>query len=261
MKKSDQLNNCCKKVRRSQKKEILVVSISLIFIFSVVITSIIALSKKPIKISDSIAEASHIDEVSKAKTVVDDDKFNEEASLQVINVAQYPSLPNGCEIVSATIVLNYLGFDITKERMATDFLPATSDLYGDPEKYYLGNPYSYNNGLYCYTKPIVTAINNYFHTIGMTDSYLKAYDLSGSSVETIKHNITMQRPVIVWLTIDMKSPSYHNKILTNLHCLVVTGYDEKYIYVSDPLEKLQKIDISTFEKIYKEMGQRAVVIR
>ena len=38
--------------------------------------------------------------------------------LDVENIPQNPELPNGCEITSAAIVLNYLGFDIDKVTLA-----------------------------------------------------------------------------------------------------------------------------------------------
>ena len=43
--------------------------------------------------------------------------------LNVENILQNPELPNGCEITSAAIVLNYLGFDIDKVTLAENCLP------------------------------------------------------------------------------------------------------------------------------------------
>ncbi len=43
--------------------------------------------------------------------------------LDVENILQNPELPNGCEITSAAIVLNYLGFDIDKVTLAENYLP------------------------------------------------------------------------------------------------------------------------------------------
>ena len=45
----------------------------------------------------------------------DDNLASRQCILPVKTIYQKPELPNGCEITSATIVLNYLGFNVSKE--------------------------------------------------------------------------------------------------------------------------------------------------
>ena len=52
----------------------------------------------------------------------DIDLGEERVSLDVKYVSQYPSLPNGCEITSLATVLNYYGFNVTKDELARDYL-------------------------------------------------------------------------------------------------------------------------------------------
>ena len=47
------------------------------------------------------------------------------------------------------------------------------------------------------------------------------------------------------------------------HSVVITGYDDKYIYINDPLysepnRKLNRID---FEKSWEQMGSQAMTIK
>lgn len=61
--------------------------------------------------------------------------------LNVENILQTPELPNGCEITSAAIVLNYLGFDIDKVTLAENYLPMHIPYWeADPEVEFMGSP-------------------------------------------------------------------------------------------------------------------------
>lgn len=61
--------------------------------------------------------------------------------LNVENILQNPELPNGCEITSAAIVLNYLGFDIDKVTLAENCLPMHIPYWeADPEVEFMGSP-------------------------------------------------------------------------------------------------------------------------
>lgn len=204
----------------------------------------------------SVIEKHEQQQVHKLDT---DLKYAQTAQLKVANLLQNPVLPNGCEIVSATIVLNYYGYDVSMQKMATKFLPKTYNLSGDPEQYYLGNPFSTTDGLYCFTGPIVTAINNYL--ISQNQDSLRAYDVSGSSIKELKTYVSDEKPVIVWVTTDMKEPYYQRSWQMNLHCLVMTGYDNDSIYLTDPLGKYYSVPIDDFSNIYEDMGMRAIVVK
>ena len=62
-------------------------------------------------------------------------------------VKQNPDYPNGCEVASATMLLNYAGIDIDMETYVDKFLPK-EDVYEkngvrygpDPSEYYAGDP-------------------------------------------------------------------------------------------------------------------------
>jgi hypothetical protein len=71
-----------------------------------------------------------------------------ESYIPVSTLLQEPELPNGCEIVSLTAILNYYGYNVSKVIMADqhlpkqDFIRVDGKLFGpDPYKTYAGSPF------------------------------------------------------------------------------------------------------------------------
>lgn len=216
--------------------------------------------------------------VSYVKSYVrtDDGKINiTEVLIPVAPLLQLPELPNGCEITSLTAVLNYYGYNVSKTVMADDFLRKEpfvkkgDKLYGaNPYKAYAGNPRSLDEGFFTYTPPILEAANNYFKAVGGDDYTL---DISGSSREEIMQRISRGVPVLIWVTLDLGKPkikySWHFHDTgekfdspTNLHAVVLNGYDGKNVHVMNPLIGQTKYNADAFFKSYKELGSHAMVI-
>jgi len=188
--------------------------------------------------------------------------------LNVKNIMQKPTLPNGCEVTSLDIVLQYMGFSISKENLSDNFLPKGPIGSTSPYAAFVGNP-RYSSGWYCYSPVIVKCANSYFNSICAN---YEAVDLSGSSVNDLFLELEAGRPVIVWATLSMGSPrttsdwvvnGKHYTRFTNLHCLVLTGYDKKnnIVYIADPLRGNVTYNLSTFESRYKSLFSQAVVIK
>jgi uncharacterized protein YvpB len=58
-----------------------------------------------------------------------------------------------------------------------------------------------------------------------------------------------------------KTPQGTIQISLSEHSVVITGYDANYIYVNNPYGiKNQKINRSTFEKAWVQMGSQAIVV-
>ena len=76
----------------------------------------------------------------------EDDSYNRgnvdsaSAHLNVEFLSQKPELPTGCEITSLTTVLNYLGYDVSKETMANEYLPKCDISEVSFWDYFLGDP-------------------------------------------------------------------------------------------------------------------------
>lgn len=157
--------------------------------------------------------------------------------------------PTGCESVSAVMVLNYLGIDISVDDFIEKYIPCqpfkTVDgvLFGaDPHICFAGSPYD-ENAFGCYAPVILSALERVFK------DYKKNFavkDESGTPVESlIEMYVNRGFPVIFWACIDMKMPVEGPgwKLLSdgtdfmwtsNEHCMVLAGADEEKYYFYDP---------------------------
>ncbi len=188
--------------------------------------------------------------------------------LNVKNILQRPELPMGCEVTSLDIVLQYMGYDIPKGQLSDQFLPKGSSSSTSPYTAFLGNPRS-RSSWYCYSPVIVKCANSYLQSVKAKQ---KAVDLTGTKFEDLFYELDAGRPVVIWGTLSMGSPSTRGSWYVggrsypryiNLHCLVLTGYDRKkgVVYVSDPIYGNRSYRLETVKTRYAQMGSQAVVIR
>lgn len=209
-------------------------------------------------------------------------KYSEEGHLQITSVyitvppvMQLPELPHGCEITSATSVLNHYGYKVSKTTMADHYLlkepfsVKNSQLYGpNPYKAYAGDPRKNPGGFFSYAPPIVKAVNQF---IGEQEGSEKAFDISGSSQEEIFAQLNRGIPVVIWVTLDLSKPllkyswyitDTNQKFIApiNLHAVVLNGYDEKNVFVMNPLKGEMTYDIEKFFASYAELGSHALII-
>ncbi|MCR2807853.1 C39 family peptidase [Paenibacillus soyae] len=242
------------------------------------------LSLEPVSVSlqqeeKELAVASSIPAFVKGYAWGEDGKLNvsEVYIDEVPVVMQKPELPNGCEITSLTAVLNGLGFDLTKENMADNYLPQEpfyrkdGKLYGaDPNKAYAGNPRD-KIAWFSYAPPIIEAANKVFDQFG--GDYTPV-DLTGSTREQIYAELDAGRPVVIWVTLDLSPPKvtsswYFNttgelfKAPVNLHCVVLNGYNRtnNTVHVMNPLQGQVTYDADQFFASYDALGTHALVIR
>ncbi|MBR6681926.1 MAG: C39 family peptidase [Clostridia bacterium] len=186
--------------------------------------------------------------------------------LDVDNIMQKPHLPNGCEVVSLAIVLNYEGYSVDSLTLYEEHMPKSPYKKGDPWTSYVGD--AKNIGLGCYAPGVVITGNSYLKTIG---SLKEVYDVSCRSFSYYKNLIDEGIPVIMWATIDMNRNSSvcwsavlnekQVKWHTYSHCLVLIGYtDDSYIFC-DPLVGVAEYDKIDVEESFKINFEQACIIR
>lgn len=194
----------------------------------------------------------------------------------------------GCEAVSATMVLQYYGVDITWKKFTDEYLitkPWREDEDGrrfgpDPFAAYPGDPYKDdgpNCGYGCYAPCIAKSMNMVLpkDKRAVVTTGLKLCDL-------IPNYIDNNDPVLIWATmnmapsrltrswtidyIDENSPYRIGDTFTwlgNEHCLVLVGYDEKRYFFNDPYENhgLIAYERELIEQRFMEFGKMSVVVR
>ncbi len=192
--------------------------------------------------------------------------------IDVPTIAQSPELPTGCEAVSATMVLQYYGVDITAKEFALhwlecseNFYKANGKLYGpDPNKVFAGNPFT-NHSYGCFAEPIVNAINR-----NSTDC--KAQKITDRTLtELCEEYIDNDKPLLIWATMNMKE-SYEGNAwyledgakftwTAREHCLVLVGYNDAYYLLNDPMSgSTVAYQKNLVEKRFAELGGQAVYI-
>lgn len=189
-----------------------------------------------------------------------------------INQSEY--YPTGCEVVSATMLLQYYGYDITVDRYIDKYLDmSTVDskdgilVAEDPNKYFIGDPRSsYSYG--CFAPVIVKSMNK------ILEGNKVAEDISGTNLEDIAEKyIDKGIPVIVWATIEMepttegvdwllKSNGRRYHWIGGEHCLVLVGYDDTSYYFNDPYQNngLVAYNKQVVEERYEDLGKQAIVV-
>ena len=186
--------------------------------------------------------------------------------IDVEYVSQLPELPTGCEITSLTTVLNYYGFDVTKEEMATDYLTCGKIGTVTPYQAFLGTPFD-KHSFGCY-EPVIEESAVKFLSDNSSD--LKVKDLTGTNLDVLEKYLQCNIPVVFWGTINMKE-AYLSRFTWNidgenftwispLHCLVLIGYTEDTYIFSDPLVGITEYDKSIVQDRYKAIGKQSLIV-
>ena len=196
-------------------------------------------------------------------------------------LSQEGTLPNGCEAVSAVMLLQHRGFETDPVDFVEQYLPMEpveikwGCRYGpDPNEAYAGDPASEENGWGCFAPVIIESMEVY---LSQTEggSQWQPMNLSGQSLDQIFLNkvLFQDTPVAIWVTIGMeeveeayqwqsydKDETYLYPV--NQHCMVLIGGDAENYYLCDPYEgngivcyPRRQVEIS-----FLSMGSQAVAL-
>lgn len=193
----------------------------------------------------------------------------EEIQLDVplLNQMEEPRLFNGCEVTSLAMLLQYWGINVTKNELAAQ-IPRVPLLYddgksGNPNMGFVGDMEN-GPGLGVYHGPIFYLANT------NVNDQLRVQNLSNYPFSTILEKINQGLPVWVITTTSFSpipefqtwaTPQGTVGITFNMHSVVITGYDQEYIYLNDPYgTKNKKVDRINFISSWEQMGSQAIVI-
>ncbi len=197
--------------------------------------------------------------------------------LDVPYIDQRSRWPNGCESVSTVMALQYAGIDISVDTFIDNYLDMSELPYYDdngqrwgysPWDYFVGDPRA-STGLCCYAPVIKKACDKFISSYGHS-----AQLSSGGTLDSLcREYVNNGKPVIVWVTVQMKTPYLNGKKwnivgtdtvfnwMAPVHCMLLTGHDDTYFYFNDPLSgKNVKYTKSKSEAAFAGMYSQAVVI-
>ncbi|MEH7352071.1 C39 family peptidase [Neobacillus drentensis] len=183
----------------------------------------------------------------------------------LFNQMDQPKLYNGCEVTSLAMVLNYHGIKVTKNELAKNIktVPLTyqNGKKGNPNVGFVGDMEN-GPGLAVYNKPVFELAQKYTGD--------RAVNLTNSSFNDLLKKVGQGLPVWIITTNNFSpvsnfqtwdTPQGKIDITFSEHSVVITGYDENYIYVNDPYgEKNKKLNRENFIKAWDQMGKQAIVI-
>ena len=199
-------------------------------------------------------------------------------------INQNPDYPNGCEAAAATMLLNYLGINITLEDFIKNYLPMSEVYEKDGVRYgpnpavsYAGNPADQARGWGVFEPVIANAITTILKEQKKENPKLE-YNIYENaekySLKTAANQLTGTfTPFLIWTTIDYTEAkdiyewfSYDEKNTytypKNSHVVVVTGVDENYYYINDPLKNEKNIPIKKdlLETSFDSLGRQMILI-
>ncbi|MFC5733475.1 C39 family peptidase [Cytobacillus gottheilii] len=199
-------------------------------------------------------------------------KLKEKILIDVAALNQFPQLPRGCEVTSLAMLLTHAGvkadkLTLAKEVTKTDvpYINKNGQIsFGHPNDGFVGDMYSYDNpGFGVYHKPIKKLAEQYLPG--------RIMDLTGSDFTELKIHLSDHRPVwVITNTTYQKlsknmfetwqTPSGKIDITYKEHSVLLTGYDQSYVYFNDPLtgEKNKKAPIDSFAEAWVQMGSQAI---
>ncbi|OCT11236.1 hypothetical protein A8709_06030 [Paenibacillus pectinilyticus] len=184
-------------------------------------------------------------------------------------LSQLPELPNGCEAVAATMLLNWAGLPITKEDVA-NALPKGDMPYenedgvfvgANPKNVFVGDPFDVGYGIY--HTPIAKIMNQWL------PGHIR--DLTGTTFDDLLAVIAQGKPAMVWATEHMDIPYLDQewedpdgelvKWYQPEHALLLTGWDDDHAYMNDPMTGEQETyPLETFKKVWELMGSQAITV-
>lgn len=191
-------------------------------------------------------------------------------------ILQNPELPNGCEVTSLAMALTAAGYPVDHVSLYENNLPKQDletvgdERYGaSPEHYYIGDAAQAPGGWYCFEQPIIEAGDAW---IAENGGGAVMASLTGMDRKTLIDYAKAGIPVVAWVTLEYESPNYlldsawilpdgtEYSPYGNLHCVVVTGFENGFFRIADPLSGWQFVKKDIFWQSFDNMGRRAVVV-
>ncbi|QBP18049.1 C39 family peptidase [Acetilactobacillus jinshanensis] len=152
-------------------------------------------------------------------------------------ICQRPELPTGCELVAATMMLQYAtGKKLDKMKLVREMPRSTN-----PNRGFVGSPYK-TSGWCVYPGGLMSVVNQYTHD--------KAWNMTGCTITDIKKQIDRNHPVVIWMTDIDGFPT---------HALTVYGYDKHHLFLNDPWANARiKRSLSFIRKRRSKDGMRTI---
>lgn len=207
------------------------------------------------------------------KNKIDDEvdwmTMKQEQKLDVPLENQMPDLPNGCEVTSLSMLMNYYGIKVNKNELAeniqhVDFFTDGGKYRGNPNQGFVGHMSIANAGWCVYNGPLYNVARKYTTHIE---------NITGSVFLSLLKLVSNGHPVLIITTTtfnrvnDMQTWDTNTgkvNVTPSSHACVITGYSKpkKVVYVNNPYGyKNQPVNWKNLQASYNQQGRQALYIR
>jgi uncharacterized protein YvpB len=192
-------------------------------------------------------------------------------NMDVERIEQMPELERGCEVTSLAMLLKSAGIDADKMKLASEVKKDPTEFeYTDDGGRFFGNP---NDGfvgdIETFDKPGYGVYHGPIKELAETYMPNRIVDATGADFEDLFYFLNQQAPLWVIVNVDYRklddsdferwdTPSGPIDITYKEHSVLVTGYDDNYIYFNDPLGETEKADRESFIEAWEQMGKQAI---
>ena len=195
--------------------------------------------------------------------------MKQEQKLNVPLENQMPDLPNGCEVTSLSMLMNYYGIKVSKNELAetiqhVDSFTDGGKYRGNPHQGFVGHMTIANAGWCVYNEPLYNVARKY-------TSHIE--NITGSDFLSLLKLVSNGHPVIIITTTTFNKVNNMQTWDTNTgkvnvtpssHACVITGYSKpkKVVYVNNPYGyKNQPVNWKNLQASYNQQGRQALYIR
>lgn len=195
--------------------------------------------------------------------------MKQEQKLNVPLENQMPDLPNGCEVTSLSMLMNYYGIRVSKNELAetiqhVDSFTDGGKYRGNPHQGFVGHMTIANAGWCVYNEPLYNVARKY-------TSHIE--NITGSDFLSLLKLVSNGHPVMIITTTTFNKVNNMQTWDTNTgkvnvtpssHACVITGYSKpkKVVYVNNPYGyKNQPVNWKNLQASYNQQGRQALYIR
>ena len=195
--------------------------------------------------------------------------MKQEQKLNVPLENQMPDLPNGCEVTSLSMLMNYYGIKVSKNELAetiqhVDSFTDGGKYRGNPHQGFVGHMTIANAGWCVYNEPLYNVARKY-------TSHIE--NITGSDFLSLIKLVSNGHPVMIITTTTFNKVNNMQTWDTNTgkvnvtpssHACVITGYSKskKIVYVNNPYGyKNQPVNWKNLQASYNQQGRQALYIR
>lgn len=199
---------------------------------------------------------------------VDQNTMKSSQKLNVPIDSQFPDLPNGCEVTSLAMLLNYYHIRVTKDELASHIrhvpIENGDGTRGNPNQGFVGSMSQSDGGWCVYNGPLYDVARKYTNRIR---------NATGEDFIQIMHLVSDGHPVMIITTLsftrvqDMQTWQTEQgkvNVTPSSHACVITGYSKsrKTIYVNDPYgQKNKAVSWPGLRDSYNQQGRQALYMK